>query len=41
MQYMYNEMVFYGCLNKNDRMFFEENKIVSNPFKKKKKMKKR
>ena len=40
MQYMYNEMVFYGYLNKNDRMFFEEKKKVSNPIKKKKKMKK-
>ena len=40
MQYMYNEMVFYGYLNKNDRMFFEEKKKVCNPIKKKKKMKK-
>ncbi len=33
-------MVFYEYLNKNDRMFFEENKKVFNPIKKKKKKKK-
>ena len=40
LEYVYNEMAFYGYLKKGHRMFFEEDKKVSNPNKKRKRKKK-